>query len=155
MTTAASRARLSRRGMAFPVSFLSRLLVGKHNAVTARVLGKTIREWPSSIYQLSEISRRNFTHNACLKQMRATCFGEISGQLSPRLFTSQNGWYGLRRRKHQFHAGIRMIGSRSGQEESHYRRTVIIYVCAAGIFMLGMSYAGVPLYRMFCQVSFI
>lgn len=31
--------------------------------------------------------------------------------------------------------------------------TAVLYVTAIGIFMVGMSYAGVPLYRMFCQVS--
>ena len=29
----------------------------------------------------------------------------------------------------------------------------LIYVCAIGVFMVGMTYAGVPLYRMFCQVD--
>ncbi len=29
----------------------------------------------------------------------------------------------------------------------------LIYVCAIGVFMVGMTYAGVPLYRMFCQVN--
>ena len=30
--------------------------------------------------------------------------------------------------------------------------TAAIYFCSAWIFMLGMTYAGVPLYRMFCAV---
>jgi len=32
-------------------------------------------------------------------------------------------------------------------------RTALIYVSAIGIFMIGMTYAGVPLYRMFCQAT--
>jgi len=50
------------------------------------------------------------------------------------------------------------VGSRmasgSGREAAYFRaRTGMIYVFATVIFMLGMSYAGVPLYRMFCQVD--
>ena len=33
--------------------------------------------------------------------------------------------------------------------------TGIYYVCAIGVFMVGMSYAGVPLYRLFCQVHIL
>ncbi|XP_076456759.1 cytochrome c oxidase assembly protein ctaG-like [Babylonia areolata] len=50
-------------------------------------------------------------------------------------------------------AGVRMMSSGASKSESYRRRTGLIYVCAAGIFMLGMSYAGVPLYRMFCQAT--
>ena len=32
-------------------------------------------------------------------------------------------------------------------------KTTAIYFCATGVFMLGMAYAGVPLYRIFCSVS--
>ena len=50
------------------------------------------------------------------------------------------------------------VGSRmasgSGREAANFRaRTGMLYVFATVIFMLGMSYAGVPLYRMFCQVD--
>lgn len=38
-------------------------------------------------------------------------------------------------------------------DNTYHRRTGLIYLCAAGVFMLGMSYAGVPLYRMFCQAT--
>ena len=31
--------------------------------------------------------------------------------------------------------------------------STVLYIGAAGIFMLGLGYAGVPLYRMFCQVK--
>lgn len=39
------------------------------------------------------------------------------------------------------------------QKKTYYKKTVLIYVCAVGIFMVGMTYAGVPLYRMFCQAT--
>lgn len=32
-------------------------------------------------------------------------------------------------------------------------KTTVMYLCATGIFMLGMSYAAVPLYRIFCQAT--
>ncbi|KAL8619240.1 Cytochrome c oxidase assembly protein cox11, mitochondrial [Nucella lapillus] len=49
--------------------------------------------------------------------------------------------------------GVRMMSTGGLKSDSYHRRTGLIYVCAAGIFMLGMSYAGVPLYRMFCQAT--
>lgn len=41
------------------------------------------------------------------------------------------------------------------QEEEWRRRnkTVLTYVAAAAVGMLGMSYAAVPLYRLYCQVG--
>lgn len=32
-------------------------------------------------------------------------------------------------------------------------RSTLYYVTAGGVLIVGMSYAAVPLYRMFCQVS--
>lgn len=39
------------------------------------------------------------------------------------------------------------------KRKTYHKKTVVIYICAVGIFMIGMSYAGVPLYRMFCQAT--
>ena len=50
--------------------------------------------------------------------------------------------------------GVRLASGAAKGTDSYHRRTGLIYVCAAGVFMLGMSYAGVPLYRMFCQVGY-
>jgi hypothetical protein len=50
---------------------------------------------------------------------------------------------------------VRLASGGARNSESFKRQTSLIYICAAGIFMLGMSYAGVPLYRMFCQVIMI
>ena len=36
---------------------------------------------------------------------------------------------------------------------SRQEKTVLLYICSLGIVMLGLAYAGVPLYRMFCQVQ--
>lgn len=35
------------------------------------------------------------------------------------------------------------------------RKTALYYSTAAGIFMLGLGYAGVPLYRIYCAVSLL
>lgn len=43
--------------------------------------------------------------------------------------------------------------SGSSKAGSQKRRSILIYVSAIWIFMFGMAYAGVPLYRIFCQVS--
>ena len=34
------------------------------------------------------------------------------------------------------------------------KRTIFYYSAAGGIFMLGLGYAGVPLYRIYCSVNF-
>ncbi|KAK7484691.1 hypothetical protein BaRGS_00024099, partial [Batillaria attramentaria] len=47
----------------------------------------------------------------------------------------------------------RLMATTPDKGDSYHRTTGLIYLCAAGVFMLGMSYAGVPLYRMFCQAT--
>lgn len=45
----------------------------------------------------------------------------------------------------------------NGTDEAARRlklRSTLYYVTAAGVMFVGMTYAAVPLYRMFCQVSF-
>ena len=46
---------------------------------------------------------------------------------------------------------------RKNDEERQERgnMTGIYYIAAIGVFMVGMSYAGVPLYRLFCQVNLL
>lgn len=34
-------------------------------------------------------------------------------------------------------------------------RTITMFVASAAVVMIGVAYAGVPLYRMFCQVGYI
>jgi len=48
----------------------------------------------------------------------------------------------------------RLISSSARLSENEFRRRTAIYYSAAfGIFMLGLSYAGVPLYRIYCAKS--
>lgn len=57
-----------------------------------------------------------------------------------------------------FHNQVRGVKSRNrkfkGQEEEWKARnkTVLTYIAAAGVGMIGLSYAAVPLYRLYCQV---
>ena len=43
--------------------------------------------------------------------------------------------------------------SSEGSKSSKGSLTSALYIASFGIFMLGMAYLGIPLYRMFCQVS--
>ena len=45
---------------------------------------------------------------------------------------------------------VRQMSSRPSEEER--MRSMVYYIASAGIFMLGASYLGVPLYRLFCTV---
>ena len=47
----------------------------------------------------------------------------------------------------------RCLPSKSGAEATRTNNSFVMYFCATAIFMLGMAYAGVPLYRIFCSVS--
>ena len=47
---------------------------------------------------------------------------------------------------------VRNLSNKTSQQRQEKNRSTLMYICAAGIFMGGMAYAGVPLYRMFCQV---
>lgn len=44
-------------------------------------------------------------------------------------------------------------GNFRSQERLKGARSTLYYVAAAGVLTLGLSYASVPLYRMFCQVK--
>ena len=56
--------------------------------------------------------------------------------------------------KHYQHAWRGYASQKSNSRANVRNKSVVLYICSAGIFMLGMGYAGVPLYRMFCQVIF-
>jgi len=42
---------------------------------------------------------------------------------------------------------------RTGKAEKEHTRSVLTYIVASAVFMIGATYAGVPLYRMLCQVN--
>lgn len=52
----------------------------------------------------------------------------------------------------RIHVGSKLFKQLSPEEARNKRiRSTLYYVAAAGIVTTGMSYAAVPLYRMFCQ----
>ncbi|KAF5299853.1 hypothetical protein FQA39_LY11390 [Lamprigera yunnana] len=54
--------------------------------------------------------------------------------------------------RHQFHIStIHRIKARQPTSQSVKIKSTLYYVTAAGILVVGLSYAAVPLYRMFCQ----
>ncbi|KAG7999707.1 Cytochrome c oxidase assembly protein COX11 [Nibea albiflora] len=64
----------------------------------------------------------------------------------------------LRRRlPPRLHAQSRNRKSKSGQQQQDEWRTrnktALTYIAAAGVGMIGLSYAAVPLYRLYCQAS--
>ena len=50
------------------------------------------------------------------------------------------------------HPPVRLLTGKNGHHEG--QTSVLVYICAVGVFMIGMTYAGVPLYRIFCQVLY-
>lgn len=44
-------------------------------------------------------------------------------------------------------------GTAAGEAARKRQKSTLYYLTAGGIFVAGASYAAVPLYRMFCQVS--
>lgn len=49
---------------------------------------------------------------------------------------------------------VRFFSRQSGSPKSKLKSTVY-YVAALGVLTVGLSYAAVPLYRIFCQVFFV
>ncbi|XP_055631376.1 cytochrome c oxidase assembly protein ctaG [Toxorhynchites rutilus septentrionalis] len=49
-------------------------------------------------------------------------------------------------------ASVRLLGNQSSEAARRHKiRTTIYYAAAVGVMTVGLSYAAVPLYRMFCQ----
>lgn len=77
---------------------------------------------------------------------------------APRTLHSQAEHFLRRRLPPRFHTQSRGAKGRSrkskSQEEEWKTRnkTVLTYIAAAGVGMIGLSYAAVPLYRLYCQV---
>lgn len=82
----------------------------------------------------------------CVKSLKVRGAATSSSQLfvrrTPQRFVTQTRGAKTHRQKQQ-------------QEEEWKRKnkTILTYIAAAGVGMIGMSYAAVPLYRLYCQVS--
>uniref|UniRef100_A0A1A7XBM1 Cytochrome c oxidase assembly protein COX11, mitochondrial n=1 Tax=Iconisemion striatum TaxID=60296 RepID=A0A1A7XBM1_9TELE len=73
---------------------------------------------------------------------------------SIRALRSQSELFLLQRPPSHLQTRSRSRRSR-GQDEEWRRRnkTVLMYIAAAGVGMIGLSYAAVPLYRLYCQAT--
>lgn len=73
----------------------------------------------------------------------ATSSGQLFLRRTPQRFLNQSRGAKTHKRKHQ------------SQEDDWKKRnkTILTYIAAAGVGMIGISYAAVPLYRLYCQVS--
>ncbi|XP_078135185.1 cytochrome c oxidase assembly protein COX11, mitochondrial isoform X2 [Sander vitreus] len=59
-------------------------------------------------------------------------------------------------RPHVHSRGTKSRGRKSKSQEEEWKtrnKTVLTYIAAAGVGMIGLSYAAVPLYRLYCQAS--
>lgn len=58
-------------------------------------------------------------------------------------------------RSHTQSRGVKSRNRKSKSQEEDWKsknKTVLTYIAAAGVGMIGLSYAAVPLYRLYCQV---
>lgn len=82
------------------------------------------------------------------------CCARVSGILTQcvRTPSSPAGHFLLRPHSR----GLKGGGRKSQSQEERWRsrnKTVLTYIAAAGVGMIGLTYASVPLYRLYCQVS--
>jgi len=54
-----------------------------------------------------------------------------------------------------FNGAVRSYNATERTHQSRNNRSTLVYTTAVAIVVLGLSYAAVPLYRMFCQVMFM
>lgn len=102
---------------------------------------------PLNVWQCSQ---RRMIGSSCFKKIDVaeTCTFRIQQDNSLKLFSSLI--CGQTRR----FAGTR-VGSNSSSAFNERNRTTAIYVIALAITVVGFSYLAVPLYRLFCQVSYL
>ena len=93
---------------------------------------------------------------AALTKFRLTCRASSLGAhsvASRRNLGSRGGWkQGSSRRQSSTVSDKNRSGSRSGEGEEEHQR-VAYYMGAVAVFVFGLSYASVPLYKLFCQVT--
>ncbi|XP_059623033.1 cytochrome c oxidase assembly protein COX11, mitochondrial [Phlebotomus argentipes] len=68
------------------------------------------------------------------------------------LFPSRILWRSCGKSSYNVRSQIRLLSQNQGNQEVKKRlRSTLYYFTAAGVLTVGLSYAAVPLYRMFCQ----
>lgn len=105
-------------------------------------VGTSLNVWRSS--------RRRTICSVCSKKLVVvkTCTRQAQGKPLKLEFSS------LFREETRRFAGTR-VGFNSSSAFNERNRTTAIYVIALAITVVGFSYLAVPLYRLFCQVSYV
>ncbi|XP_046709988.1 cytochrome c oxidase assembly protein COX11, mitochondrial [Silurus meridionalis] len=86
------------------------------------------------------------TAQKCVKNLNvrglSTSYSQLCVRRTPQRFVNQK-------------RGVKSHRQKQQQEEEWKRKnkTILTYIAAAGVGMIGMSYAAVPLYRLYCQAS--
>lgn len=99
-------------------------------------------------------------HQCCSRSQKlfARCVPFLRLDTPRKLLHSRGENLIYRRFPTHFHSQFRGVKTRhskfKGQEEEWKTRnkTILTYIAAAGVGMIGLSYAAVPLYRLYCQV---
>ncbi|KAK1794059.1 hypothetical protein P4O66_010964 [Electrophorus voltai] len=104
-------------------------------------------------FALRECCVKHYAHLAychtkiCVRSQKVRGLATSSSQLFPRRtpqwFVNQIRGAKTQRKKQQGHE----------DDWKQRNKTVLAYIAAVGIGMIGMSYAAVPLYRLYCQAS--
>lgn len=94
-------------------------------------------------YVQQVLSSTRLCINCCEIRRLATSSGQLFLRRTPQRFLNQSRGAKTHKRKHQ------------NQEDDWKKRnkTVLTYIAAAGVGMIGLSYAAVPLYRLYCQAT--
>nr|CAG4643580.1 EOG090X0GO2 [Ilyocryptus agilis] len=92
------------------------------------------------------------TPNIIVHLAKLNSFRRINFSLLPTVFTSRGnltstGVWSSR----SFMTGFRLMNGAAGNSQNKGKRSTLYYVVALGVLVSGMSYAAVPLYRLFCQ----
>jgi len=95
-----------------------------------------------------------------LRRIKPSCFvsSYMHSRPSPSELYSQRHFYSVLCINSQLHCSSRrtagqLVFCRRYMNDTRRQRSSASYIVALFIFMIGAAYAGVPLYRMICQVS--
>ena len=92
----------------------------------------------------------------CISPSLQSCRHFVSNTSNSQNIFSRKSWLLLSNFKHNGQKPrilFRFISSSRRKSTDERNQSALLYISAVGVFMIGMGYAGVPLYRMFCQVS--
>lgn len=99
---------------------------------------------------LRECCAKHYVHRAFCNAQKCVKSLNVSGLASStsQLFVRRNPQHFVKQTR-----GVKTHKHRQQEEWKQKNKTILTYIAAAGVGMIGMSYAAVPLYRLYCQVS--